>query len=165
MELRKAVHNRRSVRCFRKKKINVRDIKLIIKAGIWAPSGLNNQPWKFKVIQDEKTKRGLAGCTKYASIITGAEAVICVFLDKKRVYNRDKDIMAIGACVENMLLLARSKNIGSCWLGEILNKKKQAVKILKVSSSYELMAVLAFGYPKKNPVKTKRRKFESFIIG
>ena len=149
MELDEAIYSRRSIRVYIDKEIEDKEIKAILDAGIWAPSGLNNQPWKFKVIKDQKTKKTIANFTKYANIIKNAPVSICVFLDKKTMYDRDKDIMAIGACIQNMLLKAYSLGIGSCWLGEILNKKNEVMKALELKSVYELMAVISLGYFKK----------------
>ena len=80
------------------------------------------------------------------------------------MYDRDKDIMAIGACIQNMLLQAYCLGIGSCWLGEILNKKNEVREALRVKSDYELMAVISFGYAKKQSGKGSRKKIQGFIL-
>ena len=160
----KLIVERRSVRYFKKKQVNDDDIQTVLKAAIWAPSGLNNQPWRFRVIKDDIEKDGLAGFTKYAYIIKGASVSVCVFLDKTAAYNREKDIMAIGACIQNMLLQAHYMNLGSCWLGEILNKKEKVRKFIKIQPDYELMAVVSFGYPKAKSSKGSRKKMENFMM-
>ena len=45
--------------------------------------------------------------------------------------------MAIGACIQNMLLEAYSLGLGTCWLGEILNKKAQVSKYLNLDEDLE----------------------------
>ncbi len=164
MDLEKLIPERRSVRYFNKRQVSEDDIRTVLKAAVWAPSGLNNQPWRFKVIRDDIGKDKLAEFTKYAYIITGAPVCICVFLDKTAVYNREKDILAIGACIQNMLLQAHAMGLGSCWLGEILNKKEQVREFLNVQPDYELMAVVSFGYPKGKQGKGSRKKVESFML-
>lgn len=164
MDLEEAIINKRSVRCFNEKPVNIDDIQVLLMAAVWAPSGLNNQPWRFKVVNEEIRKERLAGFTKYSYIIKGAPVSICVFLDKTAVYDREKDIMAIGACIQNILLAAHAMNLGSCWLGEILNKKDEVRELLNVSPEFELMAVISLGYPKGIPCKVSRKKMESFIL-
>ena len=164
MNLEKLILERRSVRYFNKRQVNEGDIQTVLKAAIWAPSGLNNQPWRFKVVRDDIEKDKLAGFTKYAYIIKGAPVSICVFLDKTAVYNREKDILAIGACIQNMLLQAHAIGLGSGWLGEILNKKEEVREFLNVQADYELMAVVSLGYPKEKPGKGSRKKMESFVL-
>ena len=156
-----AIRERRSVRRFTKDKVSQKDIEDMIEAGIWAPSGLNNQPWKFKVlIRQEKNK--IAIYTKYGKIIEEAPACIAVFLDNEKSYNRDKDLQAIGACIQNMLLEIHAKGFGGVWLGEILNQKTEVQQVLGIKN--ELMAVIAFGKPSEPPKKGQRLPKEEFIL-
>ena len=147
---------RRSIRKYKAKHIDDALVATILEAGRWAPSGLNNQPWKFIVIKDEAVKKKLAECTKYSGIVLECDTAVAVFYSLPDGYNRDKDVMSIGACIQNMLLTAESLGIGSVWLGEILNKKKDVNEILNVNDKNELMAVIAFGYPDENPQVTRR---------
>jgi nitroreductase len=141
------IHKRRSVRQFEAKDVPAEIIEKIIEAGTWAPSGLNNQPWRFAVVKDEGKKEGLAKLTQYSRIIQGASVCIAVFMDAEAGYDRTKDVMAIGACNQNILLAAHSLGLGGVWLGEILKRREEAEKLLHAPESYELMAVLAIGYP------------------
>ena len=43
---------RRSIRKFKPEQIKDEELDLILKAGIYAPSGMNRQSWKFTVLQD-----------------------------------------------------------------------------------------------------------------
>ncbi len=162
MDILKLIKTRRSIRRYKKLTVNKRVIKRIIQAGIWAPSGLNNQPWKFKVITNPELEV-LSKYTKCSQIIKQAVFAICVFLDKKRSYSRDKDLMSVGACIQNMLLFSWQMGLGSCWLGEILRKKQAINKYLKIDSDFELMAVISFGYPFKKS-KSSRRNIKSFMF-
>jgi nitroreductase len=164
MDVSKAIRQRRSIRQYTKTVPKKEDVKKILEAAIWAPSGLNNQPWKFKVIEDKAQREGLARFTKYAKIIKNAPVVICVFLDNSATYNRDKDIMAIGAAIENILLAACELGLAACWLGEILNKARDVEAYLKTDSDYELMAAVTLGYSDEEVTKGCRRAFKSFIL-
>ncbi|MFH1789026.1 MAG: nitroreductase [Candidatus Altiarchaeota archaeon] len=145
MDVLGAIKSRRSVREFTEEPVAREIVEAVLDAGRWAPSGLNNQPWKFKVVSDEKLKEKLSSCTKYSRIIKAAPVCIAVFLDKGESYDRIKDVQAIGACIENMLLAAHAMGLGAVWLGEILHQKEKAKEILSAPGSCELMAVLALG--------------------
>ncbi len=54
MQLMDAINNRKSIRKFKKIKIDTQEIKQIINAAILAPSAKNRQPWHFYVIQDKE---------------------------------------------------------------------------------------------------------------
>jgi len=163
MVILKLIKTRRSARKFKKKTVSKKVISEILEAGRWAPSGLNNQPWKFMALGG-KDKDSLAGHTKYSYIVKNADKLIVVFFDKEDSYNRDKDLMAIGACIQNMLLFIHSKRLGACWLGEILNQKAQIHKLLKTSKNLELAAVLALGYPLDSPGGGRRKKIKDLTI-
>ncbi len=163
MNVLQLIKKRRSVRKFKNKTVSKGMIDKILEAARWAPSGLNNQPWKFMVL--EKRKKGLlANYTHYSRVIKSADKLILVFMDKKSSYNYEKDLMAIGACIQNMLIFIHSAGLGACWLGEILNQRNQVQKALKTSQNLELEAVLALGYPVLEPRKSKRRSLKNLII-
>jgi nitroreductase len=47
-----AICKRRSICKYNKDIISEDYINIILEAGRWAPSGLNNQPWSFAIVQD-----------------------------------------------------------------------------------------------------------------
>jgi nitroreductase len=163
MDILKTIKERRSVRKFKKEEVPSDVIDKILEAGRWAPSGLNNQPWRFMVLDKEK-KDGLAEYTEYSHIIKSADKVILVFFDKEASYNQEKDLLAIGACIENMLLCISSLGYGACWLGEILNQRKGIYKFLDISQELELEAVIALGKPLSLPKEGKRKQLKDLIV-
>jgi nitroreductase len=144
-----AIRTRRSVRQFTKEPVSDEVLNQILESGMWAPSGKNNQPWKFAVIRDPMLKEPLATFTHSRSIIQEAPVCIGVFLDHSAVYDRTKDVQSIGACIQNMLLTIRSLGLGGVWLGEILKNKEKVGELLGAGKDLELMAVVAFGHPAK----------------
>lgn len=164
MEMLSIVKNRRSVRSFSSKIPGAGQIGILIEAAQWAPSGLNNQPWKFMVLNKREEKNGLTQFTKYHDIIEKAPVVIVVCLDHRDSYHRDKDIMAIGAAIQNMLLCAHEMGMGTCWLGEIINRKEEVGRYLGIDPVLEVMAVIAVGYPKGKTGKGQRKEIEEILI-
>lgn len=158
------IKSRRSIRKFTSESIDDDTLLNIIEMGTWAPSGLNNQPWKFIIIRNKKTLDEIANLTKYSYIIQSAPVCIAVFLDLSATYNREKDIQSIGACIQNMLLTIHYKGLGGVWLGEILKNRHQVEKILSVTKNLELMAVIAFGHPDETKDYGIRKPAEDFII-
>lgn len=163
MDILGLIKTRRSIRKFKKESISQSVIKKVLEAGRWAPSGLNNQPWRFMVLEKDK-KDVLSEFTHYSHIIKGADKLILVFLDKKSSYNYEKDLMAIGACIQNMLLYIHSKNLGACWLGEILNQREKIHKFLKIFPNLELEAVIALGSPLISSKVSRRKQLKNLII-
>ena len=159
-----AIKNRRSIRDYSDAPIPRDLLNTIIEAGSWAPSGLNNQPWRFVTITDATKNEALAKLTHYSHIILAAPALIAVYLDTKLMYDTVKDTQSAGACIQNMLLAAEAIGLGGVWLGQILKNKAQVNAVLELPDTYDLMAILAFGYPKHRNQSSTRKPIEEFII-
>jgi nitroreductase len=159
-----AIRERRSIREFTEQPLEWDLLVKIIRAGIWAPSGLNNQPWRFVIIQNEAIRARLAALTCYTHIVKAAPALIAVYLDQEKMYDRVKDHQAAGACIQNMLLTAHELGLGAVWLGQILAKKDKVNEVLRLNSQYELAALLAFGYPQHRNQQSQRQPLETFIL-
>jgi len=161
------IKSRRSVRNFVYKKIDNQTIKEIVDCGRWAPSGQNSQPWKVCIVSHPTVKRLIAENSKYGGIIESAYLNFVIFLDLERGYDRVKDILAIGAFIQNMLLAVHAKGLGAVWIGEILNNKEKVSEIFKFSPErYELMGVLTVGLIDESLEKKKereRRSLDEFV--
>jgi nitroreductase len=130
-----------------------------------APSGLNNQPWRFVTVRGTEVKNDLSVLTKYQRIVSTAPLLIVVFIDTTAIYNEVKDHQGIGACIENMLLAAHGLGLGAVWLGEILKSAAQVRARLGVAEQMELMAVLAVGHPVASAgERTSRLPLEQLLL-
>ena len=158
MDLFEIIRNRRSIRKFTEKPVADEVIEKIIEMGTWAPSGLNNQPWRFAVIKNSELKREISALTHYSKVVLSANVLIAVFLDNASSYDRTKDVQAIGACIQNMLLFIHSEGLGAVWLGEILKSRENVLSIVDGPEDFELMAVIALGYPASQGGKGSRNK-------
>lgn len=162
-EIISTILKRRSIRKFKKLAVPDEIITAILESGRWAPSGLNNQPWRFCIIKKREILDELSVLTSDSRIINSCNLCLSVFYNLPSGYNRDKDLMGIGACIENMLLTAESLGIGAVWLGEILKNKDKINAILEAGKDNELMAVLALGFPDEKPAG-RRKKIDELIF-
>jgi nitroreductase len=164
MELLEGIYSRRSLRHYTPEPVSRDHLLEIIRAGTWAPSGLNNQPWRFVIVTDSAVSERIAGLTKYSRIITEAPACIAVFIDREAMYHEVKDYQAMGACVQNMLLAAHSLGLGAVWLGEILKNGAQVLQLLELPDTLDLMAVVAVGHPADRRKKSHRREISEVLL-
>lgn len=164
MNILEFIKSRRSIRQFSDQPVSDEVINKIIEAGTWAPSGKNNQPWKFAVIKDSDLKAKMSGLTHYSKVISGASVLIAVFLDDSLSYDRTKDIQAVGACMQNMLLYIHAIGLGAVWLGQILQNKEKVLELLQGPKNLELMAVIALGYPATKGGRGNRKEVHETIF-
>jgi len=159
-----AIRNRRSIREFTEQPVPAEFLHKIINAGIWAPSGLNNQPWRFVVIREPSINNKLSALTRYSHIVKAAPALIAIYLDREKMYDPVKDHQSAGACIQNMLLTVHELGLGAVWLGQILQNKEQVNKVLDLDDQFDLMAVLAIGYPQHTNQQSRRNPPLDFIL-
>ena len=159
-----AIFSRRSVREFKDRPVEPDLVRQILQAGVWAPSGLNNQPWRFAVITEPGMLKKFEPLTRYSAVIKSAKVLIPVFVDTDAMYNEVKDHQAMGACIQNMLLAVHALGLGAVWLGEILKSFSEIRYLLELPASLELMAVLAVGWPVEKPRRSSRKPLDKVIV-
>ena len=164
MDIIDIIKSRRSVRKFTPEPVADEIIEKILEAGRWAPSGLNNQPWRFGVIADAGLKEEISKLTSYSHIVLAAQVLIAVFLDTERSYHREKDIQGTGACLQNMLLETHSLGLGAVWLGEIIKSNDEIKRLLGLGKELELMAVVALGHPDERLKNGKRTPLKDLVV-
>lgn len=170
--------NRRSVRVYSEEQIKQEDLDLILQAGLFSPSGCNNQPWHFTVIQNKELMDELNSESK-KTLLNSKNDYFKEFATNEKFnmfYNAPTIIVISGqktavtpetdcaAATENMLLAAESLGIGSCWIGLLTflfksNKKEEYCKKLEIPEGYEPYYAITLGYKKyPNPKPQPRRE-------
>lgn len=165
MELLDGIYSRRSVREFTEEPLTEKDLREILTAGSWAPSGLNNQPWRFMVVRDRPRMGELAKLTTYGTVIESSRACIVVCADSTAMYDEMKDHMALGACVQNMLLAAHALGLGAVWIGQILNRAGEVLSLLEIPQEMKLAAVVALGRPAHRNQASYRKPLSELMLG
>lgn len=160
-----AIHSRRSVRKFTDQPVSDDDLNTIIEAGTWAPSGTNNQPWRFVIVRDQAKKNELGGFTHYGKIMEKAAVCIVVFADRNVCYHEIKDSQAVGACIQNMLLTIHSLGLGAVWLGEIYKNGDKVRMAVELPENYHFHAVVALGHPYHEKQTSDRQPLDQVVVG
>ena len=160
-----AIRERRSIRKYTDEPLDKDTVRAVLDAGRWAPSGLNNQPWRFLVVRRSDPRMAeLAQCTKYKPVVLGAAALILVFLERERMYHAMKDHQSAGACIQNLLLAAHAKGLGAVWLGEIVNQSEQVCGVVGIPpEAYEFQAAVALGRPAQKGSSSRRELSELLL--
>lgn len=86
------------------------------------PSGKNRKPWIFSVIKDREVIREMSKLTTYNRFLRNALVLILVYGRFSDNYPKDKDLISIGCCVQDILLAATHMGYCSCVIGELYDK-------------------------------------------
>ncbi|MHA1477305.1 MAG: nitroreductase family protein [Promethearchaeota archaeon] len=146
--------DRRSIRSYLDKKISDKEVEMILEAGRWTPSASNKQPWEFLVIRNKEILREISKKAFYGRHIKRAPLAIAIV--GKIKLNPNYYIQDTSLASMNMMLMAWSLGIGTCWTGAL---KRDAVKeLLGLEENDYLLTILPMGYIKGNIPKPTLRK-------
>jgi len=190
MEILKLIKKRRTIRKYKKKQVPKKILDKIIKAGRWASSIHGLQPWRFIVMRKKEVIEAISNILLKKSEKIGAGVNIILHFNSdvirktpsliiiystcdfvKKVENLHKyyasnariaEISAISAAIQNMILVAESLGIGSCWLDTPLFCEKEINKLLGVKNE-KLVAILTLGYPAEKGKRSKRKPISETV--
>ena len=89
-----------------------------------------------------------------------SKSILSELTPEERVYEIC-NIQSIGASIQNMLLTATEKGIGSLWICDIYFAYSELCKWL--GNDGQLIAAIAFGYPNESPQERPRRKIDDIV--
>ena len=113
----KTLTERRSIRKYSSRPVSKEDLELILKAGVYAPTGRNTRDTLFLVVTQKElisrmSKMNAAVMGSENDPFYGAPAVIVVFADRTRTTTVED-----GSCaMANLMNAAFSLGIDSCWI-------------------------------------------------
>ena len=106
--------NRRSIRKYTDEPISPDDVKLILEAGLMAPTSKSSRSWQFVVVEDREMLQHLGECkSNYATSIARAPLAIVVTADPAK---SDAWIEDASVAATFMQLQAADLGLGSCWV-------------------------------------------------
>ena len=191
MDALEAIFTRRSIRAYTGQPIGEADLAEILSAGLMAPSAENFQPWYFVVIRSSEQMSRLievmgrvssemephlrerfashpevaADTARFVRSLGGAPVCVLAFALKDNYAYPDTVLESISAALENMLIAAASKGIGSCWLTTPRVAAAGAeLRNVFAPGKGELAAIATFGYAAKVPNAPKRKEGRIVII-
>jgi nitroreductase len=163
MSVLNVIKERRSIRRFKKEPISNEDAEMILDAARLAPSGGNQQRWKFVYVDDPRVLRMIRNCSP--GLYGEPTSVIVIGIsEESRAFNGTgyRDIIGIldaGFAAENILLAAHSLGLGGCAIAsfnEICIKK-----ILNAPEGWKPILLVSLGHPDVLPrIPPKKKLFE-----
>lgn len=167
-----ALKTRRSFRAYKPEQITDEELKTVLEAGTWAPTGMGRQdPW-IVAVQDPRLREKISRMNaevwgKDMDPFYGAPTFVLVFASDPKVWpNSVPDgTLVLG----NMMLAAHAIGLGSCWINrerEMFSTEEGKALMQELGLPVGLIGVgaLALGYPAVPPREPKPRKENYFRI-
>ncbi|GAB4302495.1 MAG: nitroreductase family protein [Marinilabiliales bacterium] len=149
MDTLKAIFERRSIRKYKSTPVEEEKINMLLKAGMYAPSARNQQPWHFIVIDDRKILNDLATIHPYAKMLLEAPLAILVCSDDTLEETKGYQAVDCSAATQNILLAAHDLGLGSVWLGVYPREQRMndIKNLFALPKHIHPISLIAIGYP------------------
>ena len=176
------IKSRRSIRAYEPTPIPKDVLLTLIEAANHAPSGMNMQPWRFVVVENQDFKKKLLDSaipnakryleenvkpvnpTRYEQLLRRyAELEDPIYYGApSMVFVIGSGTHAVDSCplaCENMMLAAQSLGIGSCWVkfGSMVTDNPEIVKGLGLQPDEKIYGPILLGYPKESPTPPAKK--------
>ena len=149
----KDLKERRSIRAYKPDQISEEELRKILEAGTYAPTGMGMQSPKIIVVQDKETRDYLSELNdKYmgsgSDPFYGAPTVLVVLADRNRPTCVEDGSLVMG----NLMNAAHAIGVGSCWIHrarEVFDSEegKALLKKWGVEGDYIGVGHCILGYP------------------
>ena len=129
-------------------------VRRIVQAAQLTASASNQQPWHFVLVRDREALRKLGSLVRTGPYTASAAAAVIV------AYEKDKGVLGISdgsRAIQSMMLAAWAEGVASNWTGfaeHLDNVRKE----FGLPDTYDVLAVVPLGYPKRRIVGRKKRK-------
>lgn len=170
--------SRRSVKKYTNEPVPTELVEEVVKAGMYAPSGMNMQSAKIIAVTNKEMRdrmsrinleiimgKNLKTSSGHSDPFYGAPVVLVV-LAKKDCFTRVYDGSLV---MENMMIAAQSLGLGSCWIHRAketfeTEEGKQILAELGITEEYEGIGNCILGYAAPDAPKPQSPRKEDFVV-
>ena len=150
MELKEVLLKRRSIRKFKKDKIESEIINELLHAGMSGPSACNKCPWEFYVVKNEEVLLALRKSSLYSRMEAPLAIVVCGNLNRALPQQLAPFwIQDCSAATQNILLRVTDLGLGAVWCGVHPQKRveEKVRKCLSIPENQIPLNIIWIGYP------------------
>ena len=162
---------RRSIRKYTDEPVSPEDVRLILEAGLLAPTSKSSRSWRFIVVEDKATLERLGQLKpSYATSIAGAPLAIVVAADPTA---SDPWIEDASVAAAFMSLQAEDLGLGSCWVevrgrftADNIPSEEYVQELLGIPETINVLCVLSIGHKgeERRPQNPEKLQWEKVFI-
>ena len=159
------VSRRYSCRSYQSAEVPQEKLDYIMECVRLAPSAVNRQPWRFRIVSSEADRAKLCQCYNREWFATAPVVIIAsavrdeawVRADGK--YHGDIDI---AIAVEHLCLAATEQGLATCW---VCNFDADLCKnLFALGSNEEAVVLIPLGYAADQPKEKSRKPKEEIVL-
>ncbi|HWP59121.1 MAG TPA: nitroreductase family protein [Candidatus Acidoferrales bacterium] len=184
------MRKRRSVRVYRRGKVTDEQLRTILEAARWAPSGANTQPWEFVVTRDRAKmrkvrriydnewrqrkaedpihykglKKDYVGQVSALVLVCADPRTMKAYLTTRQPADREKLFQAsVANAVEHMMLAAAAMGLGTVWVSVREEVEAELRALFRVPQPLRLLWIVPIGHARSWPKAKPRRAVSEFV--
>lgn len=166
MEALEAIFTRRSIRKYLQDPVSDDELRILLKAGMLAPSANNGQPWHFIVVNKRSLLNAITEFHPWSKMLLEAPLaiIVCAYVPRDKLY--DMWIQDCAAASQNILLAAHAIGLGGVWLGVHPRQERVSgvVKLFNLSEEIKPFSILVIGHPSEKAESVDRFHHEKIHI-
>ena len=143
-------------------------VEELLHAAHWAPTAGGLEPWRFVVVTGAATRQALAVAAYGQEFVAQAPVVVvvCAVPDECAARYRERGrllycIQDTAAAVENLMLAATARGLGSCWVGAF--DERRAAAALALPDGCRPVAMVPVGRPAAAAPQRSRRPLAEVV--
>lgn len=130
-----------------------------------APSAVNRQPWKFRLVEDRSQREKLQQCYQREWFNTAPVYVIASVLHEQEWVRSDgkhHGDIDIAIAVEHLCLAATEQGLGTCWVCNF--DAALCSELFSLPTNEEPAVLIPIGYPAVEPTEKKRKELDEILL-
>ena len=146
--------------------VPLKDLELIAKAGLAAPTGNNSQCVRLIILPDRESLQPLCDITPTDGMLTAPCAIAVLTDSSVQTGKYNFEMEDYSAAATQMLLAATALGYVSLWLDSPYfdeEKQKAALNVLNAPQGYHLRVVLPVGFPDGEGSRRDKLTFEQRV--
>jgi len=160
------IRNRYSCRSYQDRPVEEEKIAYLKECMRLAPSAVNRQPWKFRIVRSQEGREKLQSCYSRPWFNEAPLYVLASVLHEQewvRADGKPHGDIDVAIAVEHLCLAATEQGLGSCWVCNF--DAQRCHQLFQMPETEEPVVIIPIGYSAvaETPPKPRKQQEEVFL--
>ena len=165
-ELLDLARSRYSCRAYLSKPVEEEKLEYIKECMRLAPSAVNRQPWKFRIVRSQEGREKLQSCYSRPGFNEAPLYILASVLHEQewvRADGKPHGDIDVAIAVEHLCLAATEQGLGSCWVCNF--DAQRCHELFQMPETEEPVVIIPIGYSAvaETPAKTRKAQEDIFF--